>query len=163
MTHNDYLKLIEFARIGDQLIAVNNHIDLINNLVEGEMCAMKMVNPRDIKLHRAYFAFNRYIYNYLPEVFRKKIHISKFYKFLQTMKGEYDILFKFKDGRELIEYHSISFSKMNENTFRDYIKEQIPFIYENLIREFYDEITAEDIINNIEQDFEKFLTKLYAK
>lgn len=163
MEHSEFLKLVDFARINDQLIAVDNHLHLINDMIEGEVVTMKRVNPRDVKLHRAYFAFNSYIYHYLPNSFQKQIPLRKFYKFLQTMKGDYEVLFRFKDGRELLEYHSISFTKMDENSFRTYIKNQIPYIYENVIKAFYKDEQANDIIDNIEQEFEKFFTKLYAK
>lgn len=163
MTPEDFQKLIQFVRIGNDLTPIANHIELINELEEGEVTYMKRFNSRDLKMHRAYFAFLKEIYMYLPNSFRSNIPIKKFHKFLQTLKGDYDVLFQFKDGRQLLEYHSISFGRMDEHKFRTYVKEQIPFIYDNLIMAYYEEVQARDIINNIEKEFEKYLTRLYAK
>lgn len=163
MTPDDFQKLIQFARIGNELTPIANHVELINELQEGEIAYLKRFNARDIKMHKAYFAFLKEIYLYLPNTFRSKIPIKKFHRFLQTLKGDYNVLFQFKDGRQLLEYHSISFGRMDENKFRTYVKEQIPFIYENLIMEFYNDERANDIILNIEKEFEKYLTRLFSK
>jgi hypothetical protein len=163
MTPEDFQKLIQFARIGNDITPIANHIELINELEEGEVAYMKRFNARDLKMHRAYFAFLKEIYMYLPNSFRSNIPIKKFHKFLQTLRGDYDVLFQFKDGRQLLEYHSISFARMDENKFRAYVKEQIPYIYDNLIMAFYDIDQSKIIIDNIEKEFEKMLARLYAK
>ena len=163
MKHDKFNELIQFARVNNTLTAVNNYTSLLNELNEGDYVFMKTVDARDLSMHRAYFAFLSKVYDYMPERFKRTIARNIFYKFLQTLKGEYKVLFEFKDGRQLLDYESISFGRMNESKFRIYIKDQLPFIYNNLICEFYNDSTSDKIINEIEQEFEKYLTKLFAK
>jgi len=162
MKHSEYQDLVFMYYTENQLKPVDNLDHLYNELAEGEIVAFKRVAPRDLKLHRAYFKFLNYIYGYLPKSFHNQVENKYFYKWLQFLKGDYKIIFKFKDGREQIEYNSISFGRMDEAKFKIYIKEQIPFIYSDVIMQLYDEETSNNIIETIEQDFEKFMTKLFA-
>lgn len=162
MKHEDFLKLITFAKIGEDLVPVSNHTDLINELIEGQTVFLKLVNTRDIAMHRCYFAILRYIYRCLPPAFTNKIKIAKFYKWIQTLKKDYDVLFEFSDGTRLLDYNSISFANMNEFDFTNYIKDQLPFIYENIIRPFYNnDESYNNIINCIEDEFSIYLAKLF--
>jgi len=162
MKTNKYEDLIQFVVANNSLVPYANYVDLINDSLDGELIYMQKVKARDLKLHRCYFSLLSYIYNYLPANFQKKVPEKIFYKWLQTLKGEYKVLFEFKDGRQITEYESISFSKMDEYKFRNYIKEQLPYIYENIIRPFYDEETYNSIISTIESEYEKFMIKLYS-
>lgn len=176
MTHEDYQKLIHLAYIKELpenskqaedilqngfFIPATNMDSYLNELFEGEIRQFKAVTSRDLKLHRCYFSLLEYIYNYLPESFKNQVKSGVFYRWLQTLKGDYEVLFRFKDGRELLKYNSISFSKMDEHQFREHIKEQMPFIYDNVIMELFEEKTANVIIENIEKEYEKFFTKLF--
>jgi hypothetical protein len=67
------------------------------------------------------------------------------------------------DGSELIEYESISFGRMSEMRFREYVREQLPFLYSEVIGRFYEGDVYESIIANIETYFEKFFSKLNSK
>lgn len=162
MKTSEFQKLIGLANIDGQIVAIENHEEIRDDTVEGEVIYVKLVNARDLKMHKAYFGLLKFIYDYLPSNFHSQVSSNKFYKWLQTLKGEYKVLFKFKDGRELIEYDSISFASMDEHKFRTHIKEQLPYIYENVIGAFYENEIKNDIIDTIEQEFEKVLTKLYA-
>jgi len=67
------------------------------------------------------------------------------------------------DGSELIEYESISFGKMSEMRFREYIRELLPFIYSDVIGMFYEGEVYESIVQTIENDYEKFFSKLNSR
>jgi hypothetical protein len=102
----------------------------------------------------------KYIYDYLPASFRDKVPADKFYIFLKHLKGQYDVLFTFKDGTRLVEYESIAFGRMSQKRFENYIREQLPWIYENVIGQFYEEEMYKGIIDTIEEEWERFMMRL---
>jgi len=61
---------------------------------------------------------------------------------------------------DMIEYESISFGKMTEKRFHEYIKEQLPFLYENVIGACYKDEAKDNIIAEIEKNYKKFLSRL---
>ncbi len=166
MKDKDYQKLLELAAKPSEGVfypANNKAISLLDNSVDGEIINIKHIYARDIKLHRAYFALIKYIYGYMPKRFKKIIPEDKFYNFLKVLNNDIDILFKFKNGIQMYEYKSISFSKMSEIEFRAFVKNQLLFIYDKLLGAFFDNEMLKDIIATIEDDFEKFFSKLFAK
>lgn len=162
MKDTDYNNLAQFVKVYPNAVPVNRQAyDLLDLKTEGEIFYMSEIAKRDLSFHRCYFALLSYIYAYMPKVFRQSISEDKFYKWLKHLRGEYKTLFKFSDGTIFIEYDSISFGKMNQTTFENYIREQLPFIYEDVIRPVYkDDKKYNAIIENIENEFEKFLSKL---
>ena len=61
---------------------------------------------------------------------------------------------------QLVEYESIAFGKMSQFQFETYVREQLPFIYSNVIGAFYADEKYDEIIADIEETFKKFLAKL---
>lgn len=162
MTKSDFDKLIELSYTGGFLFSpVNqNSFDLCNDLGIGELIRVELKTARDYKFHQCYFVLIGFIYDYLPEKFKKKLPKKYFYKWLQTLKVDYEVVFTFNDGKQLIEYNSISFGKMSQETFENYVREQLPWIYENVIGAFFKDEIYDGIINTIENEFKKFLSKL---
>lgn len=162
MKTSDFAKQIELSYTGGhQFRPVNqNAFDLCDQLSIGEVVNMDIKNSRDVKFHRCYFLLITFIYDYLPDKFHKKVPKKYFYRWLQTVKGDYEVIFTFKDGKELIEYNSIAFGRMSQYTFENYIREQLPWVYENVIGAFYKNEKYDGIIYTIEKEFEKFLSKL---
>jgi len=101
-----------------------------------------------------------YIYDYLPNSFKKKVAKDKFYVFLKHLKGNYEVLFEFKDGSKMIEYESISFGRMSQKTFESFVRDQLPFIYENVLGAFFEGDIYDAVVKNIEMEYEKFLAQL---
>lgn len=158
MKDKDFDKIVELASVKGGFVPHNGRAaELLDQCGEGEILSFLEVTARDISYHRAYMGFLRYVYGYLPDIFKAKIPPEKFYVFLKFIKGDYDVLFKFKDGREIIEYKSISFSKMGEKEFEAYVREQLPFIYENVVGAFFQGKIYDNIIETIEADWQKFL------
>lgn len=135
-------------------------IDLISNLKHKERIYVKDVGQRDIRFHRAYFSLLNYIYSWMPENFKMRIPEKIFYTFIKDITGQYTIWYTFKDGKEIKEYTSIAFGRMSQKTFEAYVKDQLPLIYDNLIHVLFDTEKAEMIIENIENEFTKFLSQL---
>lgn len=162
MKKSDFDKLIDLSYTGGHLFRpVNqNAFDLCDELGIGEVVTFDLKSARDLQFHRAYFVLINFIYDYLPEKFHKKVDKKYFYKWLQTLKEDYEVVFTFSDGKQLIEYNSIAFGNMSQEKFENYIKDQLPWIYENVIGAFYSGEKYNGIIDTIEKEFEKFLAKL---
>ena len=161
MTQEDYKELLEFAYVGGGYIPHNQKAkEFTENKVHGEIIPMKECTQRDIKFHRCYFSLLNFIYEYLPDKFKKNITSDKFYIWLKHLKGEYKVCFTFKDGTKLVEYDSISFGRMTQDKFENYIRENLPWIYENVIGAFYEGDIYNGIIDTIEEEYKKFLSKI---
>ncbi len=134
--------------------------DLANQLRNNEVVSFLEVTKRDLSFHRNYMALLGYIWDYLPPKFRMAVPKDRFYQWLKHLKGQYDVVYTFKDGTSLIEYQSIAFGNMSEKRFHEYVKNQLPWIYEDVIGAFYSGEIKNTIIENIEIDFEKFMNRL---
>lgn len=155
----------------------------------GEKIYFHSATERDVKFHQCYFVLLYFIWQYLPDNFHKKVKREKFYSWLKHLKKEYSIVYSFKDRdkqediaafcfdlgisvenaaklaekfgyTDMIEYESISFGRMSQETFKNYIREQLPWIYENVLGVYYKGDKYNNIIDTIEHEFEKFLSKL---
>ena len=161
MTDKNYKNIIELTYAGAGFIPFNqNAIELTDNCVKGEVISFIECTQRDLKFHRCYFSILNFIYGYLPNSFKKAIPESKFYIWLKHLAGKYKVLFEFKNGTKLVEYDSIAFGKMSQKRFKEYIKDQLPFIYENVIGVFYEDEMYDNIIATIEQEYVKFFDRL---
>ena len=161
MTDSDYNNILEFANAGGGLLPANQMAnDLIEQSSKGEIMSFLEVTARDLKFHRCYMSLLGFIYDYLPQKFQKKVPKKNFYQFVKHLKGDYDVVFTFSDGSQLVEYKSIAFGRMSQKTFEAYIRETLPYIYEKIIFKLFDEQIAKNIIETIEEEYKKFLSKL---
>ena len=161
MTDSDYNNILEFVNAGGGLLPANqNANDLIEQSSKGEVMAFQEITQRDLKFHRCYMSLLGFIYDYLPQNFHKKVPKKNFYQFVKHLRGDYDVVFKFADGSQLVEYKSIAFGRMSQKTFEAYIRESLPYIYEQIIYKLFDDNIAKSIIETIEEEYKKFLAKL---
>jgi hypothetical protein len=161
MKDTDYNKLFDFALLRGGLIPINQPaIDLVQQTHESEVLTFKEVTVRDLSFHRCYMSLISYIWGYLPLNFKQKVPKENFYMWLKHLKGQYEVLFEFKDGTKMVQYESISFARMSQKKFEDYIREQLPYIYENVIGAFFSDQQYRDIIDTIEEDYKQFFDKL---
>lgn len=162
MKTEEYNKLAQFGKAHGMLIPLNEPAhNLMDLKQEGDVFHLKDVSARDLSFHRCYFSLLNYIYSYMPKVFKEAIPEAIFSDFLKYLNKNYDVVFKFNDGKEFIRLHSISFGRMSQDRFEEYIRNQLPTIYEELIRPVYsDDEKYNAVIENIEEEFKKFLSKL---
>ena len=198
MNDKDYSRLLEFANDGAGLIAVNqNAMELMDQLGKGQSVYFMEETARDIKFHRCYMGLLGYIWDQMPIRFQKQVPKPFFYKFLKQLKGNYDLVFQFKDERkrliirellrihkkelgltrltykaidtlaellgksDMIEYQSISFGKMSQEAFENFVRDQLPWIYSEVILPLFpDEAKYKKIIEDIEETFKSFMKKL---
>jgi ribosomal protein RSM22 (predicted rRNA methylase) len=161
MTDKDYHKIIELSNVGGGFIPVNSNAEeLLEQSHRDEVLSFLEITNRDLQLHRCYFSLLGYIYDYLPQAFKKKVEKDKFYLFIKHLKKQYKVLYTFADGSQQIEYDSISFGRMSNMRFKEYVKEQLPFIYSDIIGVFFEGEIYNGIIETIETEYEKFFTKL---
>lgn len=121
-----------------------------------EQIYFKHIQARDLGMHKGYFKILSFIYDKLPLNFKSKVQKANFYKFVKMVSNECKVVFEFKDGRQMIEYDSISFSKMNQKTFREYFNNQLSVIYEEILIP----LKMDSIMDEVNEEFEKILSKL---
>ncbi|MFA5195205.1 MAG: hypothetical protein WC401_05345 [Bacteroidales bacterium] len=161
MTDKNFNKMVDFYNAGGGLLPVNQKAhEIIEQSDKSEVISFIEVTQRDLKFHRAYFALLKFIYGYMPMKFKKAVPESHFYLFLKHLKKQYKVLFTFKDGTTMVEYDSIAFGRMSQKTFESYIREQLPFIYTEVIGAYFEGEMYDNIIESIEDEFKKFLAKL---
>ncbi len=161
MTDKQYHKIVDLANAGGGFVPVNENASaLLEQSHRGEVLSFIEVTARDIKFHRCFFSLLNFIYDYLPDSFKKKVSKDYFYIFVKHLKGQYKVLFEFKDGTKMVEYDSISFGKMSQKAFEDFIRELLPFIYTEIIGAFYGGDKYDAIIATIEEEYLNFLSKL---
>ena len=161
MKDTDFLDNLEMTWTGSFFTPENQPaMELADRCVRGEVVAFKEITARDLSFHRCYFSLLNMVWRYLPKKFRDAVPEKDFYKFLKHLKGEYKVLYKFLDGKEMVEYESIAFGKMSQKRFEEYIAEQLPWIYSNVIGLFFSGEIYDDIIKVIEDEYEVFLNNL---
>jgi hypothetical protein len=162
MKKSEFDKLISFTFVGGGWMPENqNAQDLADQSGKGEIQYFKEVTERDLKFHNCYFSLLDFIYDYLPKQVTEKVAKKKFYNWLKHLKKEYEVIFVFQDGTTMVEYESIAFGNMSQKRFEAYIKEQISWIFENVLRPIYKEDSIyEGITATIEEEYKKFLSKL---
>ena len=161
MSDKDFHRLMDFAYVGGGLIPISaNAIELLEQSDKGEVLSFLEMTNRDISFHRCYFSLLGFIYDYLPNQFKNKIPKDNFYLFIKHLKKQYKVLYVFADGSQQIEYDSISFGRMSQKTFENYIREQLPFIYTEIIGAYFEGEIYNGIIDTIEEEYKKFLSKL---
>lgn len=161
MTDTTYNDLHEFVMEGAGWIPNNqNAQELMEQTSPGEVTMFKEVTDRDVSFHRCYFALLNYIWSYMPDNFKAKVPSDKFYLWLKHLRKEYDVIFEYADGTVCVEYKSVSFGKLSQMQFEAYVREQLPWIYEEVIGLTYSGDKYDAVLYNIESEFEKFLSKL---
>lgn len=161
MKDKELHKLVDFYNAGGGLLPVNQRaIEIIEQSDKGEVLSFIEVTQRDLKFHRCYMSLLAFIYGYLPGSFKQQIPKDKFYIYLKHLKGQYDVLFEFADGTKMVEYESISFGRMSQKQFESYVRDQLPWIYTNVIGHFFEGPIYDGIIETIEEDYKKFFAKL---
>ena len=161
MKQKEYDRLIDLTFVGGGFIAGNDNArELIENCHKGEVITFKEITARDLRFHRCYMSLLSFIYAYLPKKFQNIVPEEKFYLWLKHLQGKYKVIFEFKDGTKLVEYESIAFGNMPQKRFEEYVKEQLPFIYENVIGAFFEGDIYNNIIETIEEQYKKFLERL---
>ena len=161
MKDSDYQKLIDLVNVGGGFMPANPKAEeLLLLTVKGEVITVKEITTRDLSFHRCYMLLLSFIWGYMPQEFKNNVPKDKFYKWLKHFKKEYTVEFTFKDGSQLIEYTSIAFGRMGQKEFEVYVAEQLPYIYENVLGAYFHGEMLTSIINTIEEEFKKFLSKL---
>jgi hypothetical protein len=161
MKDKDFKKLLQFKNMKGSALVPHNAAahEFLDYLKQNEIVTLKNVTARDLKLHQCYFVLLAEVWGYMPKVFRDKIEKGRFYEWIKIYQGRYNILYEFRDGNKMIEVESISFGRMNNNKFKDYVKDQLPVLYEILLIGLDNEL-ANDAIETIEQNFERYFAKL---
>jgi len=158
MTTDAFLELKSFKVHKGQALIPNQieTAEWLEQLTSESQVYLKQVEARDLGMHGGYFMILAYIYDRLPLRFRKTVLKPNFYKFIKMLSNEYTVVFEFKDGRQMIEYTSISFGKMNQSKFRLYFNTQMSVVYEELLIP----MECDYLMDEVNEMFEKLLAKI---
>jgi hypothetical protein len=157
----DYNNLIHLKNVGGGFIPANEKAEELMLLSrKGDIIELIECTKRDISFHRAYMSLLSFIYDYLPKQFHDRVPKASFYNWLKAAQNLVDYEFEFKDGRKYVEYKSISFGKMSQLEFKEYVANQLPFIYENIIGAFFSDEMYDSIRSTIEEEYERFMFRL---
>lgn len=158
MKTEEFLKLHSFSVHKSQVLIPNQieTAEWLEQKKDKDQVYYKLVESRDLAMHKGYFLILGFIYDRLNISFRKTIPKAKFYLFLKMLSNEYTTVFKFKDGREFIEYKSISFTNMGQKEFREYFNNQLSVIYEEVLIP----MEQDYLMDEINEEFEKIISKL---
>lgn len=158
MKVDDYYGLLHFTNHkGTALIpATPETQEWLEIQKHGNWSSFKLIEARDLKFHRCYFMLLSFIYDRLPTNFRDRVDKDNFYNFLKLLGKEYDTVYTMKDGTPLIQYKSISFGKMGQSQFREYVNRQLSTIYEDILIP----LECEHIMDLANDEFQKFMDKL---
>jgi len=80
---------------------------------------------------------------------------NQMYNFLKVVQGKYKFAIKFK-GKEFYTIDSISFGRMSDDKFNDFVNEQITIIYTELLIP----LGMEYLLEQAEQEFKGLFKKL---
>ena len=161
MNTDKYTTLMQFKHQQGLFKPVSTEaIEFTHSLKHDEIVYFEEKKDRDLIFHSSYFALLRYIYSWLPEKFKMEVPEKYFYKFLKIYEKEYKLIYEFKDGDKLIEVDSIAFGNMSQKRFENYVRDQLPKIYDRVIYRLFQLDEAAAIIENIEVEFEKYLNNL---
>lgn len=158
MKTDEYFKLLHFTCHKSQGLvpATPETQEWIEQQKHGTCLNFKLIEARDLGFHRCYFALLSFIYDRLPVSFRNKIHKDNFYNFIKLIGKQYETVYTMKDGTPLIEYKSISFGRMNQTKFREFVNEQLSIIYEEILIP----MECDYIMEQANSEFEIFMDKL---
>jgi hypothetical protein len=158
MKQEDFLGLKSFKVHNGQVLipAQIETQEWIEQLPVYDEVFLKEINPRDSGFHKAYFMILGFIWDRLNLDFRKKVPKKFFYMYLKTLQNEFKIVFVLENGREFVEYNSISFQKMNQTAFREYFNNQLSTIYEEVLIP----MEQDYLMDEINEKFESIISKL---
>ena len=158
MNKKKFDSLLKFEHFGGKLGPGNNNaVEYLDSLKNGEHVYMEDSTKRDIKFHRCYMGMMDYIHEWIKD--KVKCPKGKFYIFVKHLRGLFDTFGTEKT--EIIIYHSISFGNMSQKRFEAYVKDELAFIYSDILRPIFKEDEQfESVVANIEHEFERFLSKL---
>ena len=190
MKDSDFEKLLSFKNVGGGLVPANYKADDLMLLSKkGDTVQFIEATQRDIKRHKCYMSLLSFIWGYMPPKFKERVPNKFFYKWLKHLKKQYQTQYSFIDEEkvndiidtclelgltpeqssviaskfgktDMLEYDSIAFGRMSEKRFKEYVSDQLPFIYENVIGKFFDGEIYNNIIETIEQEYSVFMSRL---
>lgn len=126
----------------------DSDLDMKRRLRVGSVVRCRVSNPRNYEFHKKFFALVRLTFDNLPSRLAEfwKIHNEE--DMLRRFKrdlGYYTTTYNERDERE-VEYHSISFSAMEQHEFERFYNQCIDLVLAKYIRG----LDKQDLITEIE-------------
>lgn len=157
MKHIEYKELCEFNVHNNILSPENSKAMDLCFMNEGKNIMMSAQTPRDLSLHRCYHLFCRWLWDKMPLSFKNSrcLDQDQMYNYLKIISGQYELAMVYK-GKEFYKFHSISFGKMSNDKFKEFLMDQMSSIYTNLLLP----LKMENLYEEMEQEFKKIFKEL---
>ncbi|MBT6230832.1 MAG: DUF1367 family protein [Candidatus Scalindua sp.] len=126
--------------------------DWINKLKYGQVISADFKKPRNYEFHKKYFALIKFAYeNWSPSPIQgirlePKKNFEAFRESLTIGAGHYEVVFMI-NGEYKPKAKSISFAKMNEESFNEFYSETINVILDKVLTNY----TKEDVDKVVEE------------
>jgi hypothetical protein len=157
MKDHEYKKLSAFLVKDGVLLPEDQNAHDLTLINDNTRVLIKLQTPRDVDLHRVYFAFCSWLWLKMPIEFKRTRcpEKSQMYNYLKIIGGKYSFAMKYK-GKEFYQFESISFSRMTNNDFLAYLNEQMGNIYTCLLVP----LGLDDLFEEMEQEFKRLFKDL---
>lgn len=157
MKDTEFKELLAFKVVNGVLYPINNKAN--DFVFQQENNEVYMVNktPRDTAFHACYFLFCNWLWQQMPTKFKLERcpDRSQMYNYIKVIQGKYKLSMKFK-GIEFYEFESISFGRMSDSKFNEFVNEQISVIYTELLIP----LGLEHLQEQAEKEFKGLFNKL---
>jgi len=161
MNDKDYNNLIHLKNAGGGFLPANDKAqELLALTKQGDIIVLDECTKRDLKYHKCFMSLLGFVWDYLTPPFKERVPKRVFYNWLKEAQGLIKYEYEFNDGSKYKEYESISFGNMSEIKFKEYVANQLTFIYGEIIPGLFPEQICANIIDTIEEEYKKFLSKL---
>lgn len=93
-------------------------LDEKQKLKKGSVIMVEYTRPRNIDFHKKFFALMKLTLDNMPEHLQKKYALYSQEQLINYLKKEFGLYRIVNvEGKDMIEYHSLSFSAMDQDTF----------------------------------------------
>jgi hypothetical protein len=158
MKDTEFKEIMTFKVINEVMYPTNNKARDFLLLMDKQEVCMKNNTPRDVAFHKSYFLFCGWLWEQMPTKFKLDYCPDKqqMYNFLKIVQGKYKFAMKFK-GKEFYMIDSISFGRMSDDKFNEFVNEQIHIIYTELLMPLGKEHLLEEAENEFKSLFKKLI------
>lgn len=134
MKDHEFQELLAFKVVNGVLYPTNNKANDFVFSNDNQEVYLLPKTPRDAAFHACYFLWCNWLWQQMPTKFKLERcpDRAEMYNYIKIMQGKYKKAMIYQ-CKEFYQIESISFGRMNDEKFKDFVNEQIAFIYEELL------------------------------
>lgn len=157
MKDTEFIDLMAWKVVNWVLYPINNKANDFVFQQEGNEVYLVNKTPRDTAFHACYFLFCTWLWQQMPTKFKLERcpDKSQMYNYIKILQGKYKVAMEYK-GLKFYEFESISFARMNDAKFNEFVNDQITIIYTELLIP----LKMEHLLEQAETEFKGMFKKL---